>query len=97
MFGLVIGLLMVGGGHIKTGTKAEEQFDPETACEPRIAIGNNRLGKTIVLENMLEKYLCKLGTRAGCLAWNEDGGFTEAIDKDGNGIVTGLGFGEMGN
>ena len=38
-----------------------------------------------MLENVLEEYLCELRTRAGGFAGNEDGGFTETIDKDGNG------------
>jgi len=55
-FGLTISLLMVGGGHVKASAKTLEEACPEDACEAGVSVGDNRLGKTIASENVLEEY-----------------------------------------
>jgi hypothetical protein len=92
---LAISLLVVGGGHVEAGAKTLEKACPKHACESTIAVRDNGSWETIMLEDILEEYLGEFGGRAGGLAWDEDGGLAEAIDKNGDGVVTGLGLGKV--
>ena len=97
VFGLAVGLRVVGGGHVALGAGGRDDGFPEVGGETGVSVGDEGFWPTVEAVDVVVEELGEAEGVDGGGARGDVKEFGETADKEGEGVVAAGGEGEVGD